>query len=81
MPDRHFLTTPAGFLKKIFLRLISMNRYLRKKTEQSHEMNTPVKLFCCNDSDCSDHFCDQLFELSGNTICCLLHFFVIQLLF
>ena len=39
-----------GFLKKIFLRLISTNRYLHKKTEQSHEMNTPVKLFCCNDS-------------------------------
>ena len=34
-----------------------------------------------NDSDCFYHFCDQLFELSGNTICCLLHFFVIQLLF
>ena len=23
---------------------------LAQKTEQSHEMNTPVKLFCCNDS-------------------------------
>jgi len=47
MPDRRFLTMPSGFLKKIFLRLISMNRYLHKKTEQSHEMNTPVKLFYC----------------------------------
>lgn len=33
------------------------------------------------DSDCFDHFCDQLFELSGYSVCCLLHFFVIQLLF